>query len=79
MRPRNPTCGTPMLSAGVLLLVLGLLAMAPRSTHASAQTITTCEAIGCGGRYFLCGSYSWGGPNPGSRDCYTNLLPGQGN
>jgi hypothetical protein len=62
----------------VLALVLGLITAAAVSSQAGVRTITTCEAIGCGGRYFYCGSYGWGGPAPGARDCYTNRLPGQG-
>ncbi len=60
-------------------LVLALLLTAAIASGQTRGTITTCEAIGCGGRYFYCGSYGWGGPAPGSRDCYTNRLPGQGN
>lgn len=60
------------------LLALGLLTTFSRRSPASVQTITTCEAIGCGGRFFYCDSYRWGGPSPGSRDCYKNILPGQG-
>lgn len=63
---------------GVLVLALGLVIAASTASPAAVRTITTCEAIGCGGRYFLCASYSWGGSAPGSRDCYTNRLPGQG-
>lgn len=58
--------------AGLILFALGLLGMIARPSSASVQTITTCQAIGCPGRSYLCGSYEWGGPNPGSRDCYAN-------
>ncbi len=56
-----------------LALALTGLALTARPSAAAATTyITSCQGIGCHGRAYLCGTYRWGGPNPGSRDCYAD-------
>lgn len=55
-----------------LVAAMGMLLTLARATSASVQTITTCQAIGCPGRGYFCRDYQWGGPNPGSRDCYAD-------
>lgn len=53
-------------------LALALLSLTARPTAAATGYITSCQGIGCHGRSYLCGTYRWGGPNPGSRDCYAD-------
>jgi hypothetical protein len=60
-------------TGAVAALVLALLSLTARPSAAAATGyITSCQGIGCHGRAYLCGSYRWGGPNPGARDCYAD-------
>lgn len=63
--------------AVLLLAALATIAGAFPVSSASAEQITTCQAIGCSGIYFDCRTYCWGGSHPGCVDCKDNLIPGQ--
>ncbi len=56
----------------IAAVALALLSLTARPTAAATGYITSCQGIGCHGRAYLCGSYRWGGPNPGARDCYAD-------